>query len=850
MRLISLLSLPYLRKHKLRSALTAAGIVLGVSLFVGMHIANRTVLAAFQQTVDRIAGKAQLQVLAGDTGFPEEVLEKVQSHPGVAVAVPVIEAVVATGLAGQGNLLVLGVDMTGDQSLRDYDLEGENEDVVPDPLVFLAQPDSLIVSRRFAERNGFSINSRVPLDTMVGRKQFTVRGVMGGEGLASSYGGSLAVMDIYAAQMVFGRGRMFDRIDIGVKDGYSVEQCQSELEKLLGQGLQVETPSSRGKHFESISAALSFSINITSVFALLIGVFIIYNSFSIAVTQRRAEIGVLRALGATRGQVLALFLGESAMFGLIGSALGLAAGRLMARGLTMFMSTMVVQVYGVNQQPEELAAAPWLMALALGIGVLSSIAGGLLPARAAASVDPVRALQKGKYQVLTAGENRLRRMLAVALLAAALGALAFGESNAAFYASYIVMVLALLLFTPALALWLARALRPLWRLLRPVEGALASDSLIQAPRRTSATVAALMLSLAMAVGFAGVADSSYDGVMKWMRSTLNFDLIVTTSENLAERSFRFPASMAQEIEAVDGVEEAQPVIIGRTMIRGRPAMLVAAPVARVAKRIRVQAVEGDVEQMTRLTAEGKGAIVSDSLARIEGLKLGDMLEIASPSGMVRLPVVGRTVDYTDQRGSVLIDRSVYVRNWKDDVAGIFRVYLKPGASVEAVRQQLIDKFGQHRRLFVMTSGEMIRYIIRITDQWFGLTYMQLAVAVLVAILGIINNLTVSILDRRRELGVLQAVGGLRGQIRRTIWMEALSIGAIGVILGLALGAVMLYYNFAMVRRDIVGLQLEYMFPVRFAALMLPVMLAAAFVASLWPAESAVRTSLVEALEYE
>ncbi len=850
MRLVALLTWPYLRRHKLRSALTIAGIIIGVALFVAMHTANRTVMAAFQTTVDRIAGKTELQISAGETGFPEDILEKVQSHPYVRAAAPVIEAVVATGIPGQGNLLVLGVDMTGDQSLRDYDLEGGDEDVVEDPLVFLAQPDSIIVSRVFAGRNRLETGSRLPLETMDGARRFTVRGIMRAGGMVSAYGGNLAVMDVYAAQMVFGRGRMFDRIDLALQEGVGIEEGRKSLERLLGPGYQIETPESRGKHFESISTALSFSINITSVFALLIGIFIIYNSFSTAVTQRRGEIGVLRALGATRGQVLGLFLAESAAAGLIGSVLGVVCGRLMARGMTLFMSGLVEVSYGANQRPDELAAEPWLMALAVGLGVVASVLGGLLPARAAARVDPVRALQKGRTQVMTAGENRLRRRLAAAILAAALGLLVFGRGNAPFYVSYILLVVALVLFTPALALRLARMLRPAWKRLRPVEGVLAADSLIQAPRRTSATVAALMLSLAMAVGFAGIASASRGSMNAWMRGTMNFDLILTTSETLSSQSYRFPPEVAGEVASIEGVAEIQPVRFGRIMLRGRPTMMVAVDVESVARRITFQVVEGDVSRMTRLAREGRGAIVSDTLALIEGLKLGDILEIETPSGPLRIPVVGTTVDYTDQRGTILIDRELYRRWWKDDSLNIVRVYLNPGADRNAARERIQERIGARHRLFVLTGAEMRAYVERVADQWLGMTYMQLAVAVLVAILGIINSLTVSILDRRRELGVLQAVGATRAQIRHTIWMEALSIGVIGLILGLAMGTVLLYYDFYLLRLNIVGLRLDYEFPVGFSLSLIPVILGAAFVAALWPAESAVRASLVEALEYE
>ena len=298
MSLLRLLSWPYFRKHVLRTALTVAGIILGVAVVVGMRTANESVLAAFSRTIDRVAGRTELEVTAGETGFGEDVLEQVQSASTVRVAVPVIEATVESTVPGQGMLLVLGVDMTGDRSLRDYDLEGGESVVIDDPLIFLAQPDSLIVSEEFAQRNGLSPGDRVPLGTAEGLKQFTVRGIMKPSGLTSAFGGNLAIMDIYAAQRMFGRGRTFDRIDLAVAPGSTIEECQRELRALLGSGFEIRPPSGRGQQFEAMLAGYSIMMTASSAFALCIGLFIIYNSFAIAVTQRRAEVGILRALGA------------------------------------------------------------------------------------------------------------------------------------------------------------------------------------------------------------------------------------------------------------------------------------------------------------------------------------------------------------------------------------------------------------------------------------------------------------------------------------------------------------------------------------------------------------------------
>ncbi len=850
MILLRLVSWPYFRKHVLRTMLTVAGIVLGVAVFVGMHTANQSVLFAFSNTVDRIAGKTELQVTAGETGFEEDVLDRVQSASSVRVAVPAIEAVVESEFSGQGSLLVLGVDMTGDRSLRDYDLENGDDAVIADPLIFLAQPDSIMLTRQFAARNHLRVNDSVTLGTVLGPRRFTVRGVLKTGGLTSAFGGNLAVMDVYAAQRMFGRGRSFDRIDIGLKPGHTLAEAERELQALLGSGFQVEPPSGRGQQFEAMLAAYSTMVGVSSLFALFIGMFIIYNSFAIAVTQRRSEIGILRALGATRAQIRWLFLGESAITGVIGSSIGVLMGLLIARGIAASIGTLISDVYGVAQRADEVATNPSLLVTALAIGVATSIVAALIPARNAARVDPVQALQKGKFQLLSPAENRWRIVLAALACAGSVACLAFTQVRPAFYVGYALAVVVALLLSPIATVLLARLLRPLLKAARPVEGVLAADSLIQAPRRTSASVAAVMLSLALVVAFAGMARASYDSIIGWMNTALNPDLFVSPSQSIVIRTIRFPRSMERELAAVPGVGRVQSVRDARVVFRKTPVMVVSVDVKSIAETARRDPVEGTADDMYRRAAAGEAVLVSDNLAQLQHLKLGETLDLPAPYGSIHLPIAGIVLDYSDQQGTILMDRTVFERHWHDDSVNIFRVYVQPGVPMADVRQRIVEKYSGQRQVFVLTNQELKGYILKITDQWFGLTSVQIAVAVLVAILGIVNTLTVSITDRRRELGVLQAVGGLHGQIRRTIWIEALSIGTFGLILGFVLGAINLYYILQIVHRDIAGMRLDYQFPTSVVAALVPTILASAFVAAIWPAESAVRGSLVEALEYE
>jgi putative ABC transport system permease protein len=850
MILLRLITWPYLRKHLLRSVLTILGIVLGIALLVAMRTANQSVLLSFNQTVERIAGKSQLQISAGDIGIPEDVLERVQAVPEVRAAAPVIEAAVDTPFHDEGQLLILAVDMTGDRSLRDYEFDSGDQEVIDDPLVFLAQPDSLIITRELADRHSLATGDEISLDTTQGMRGFIVRGILKGGGMAAAFGGNLAIMDIYAAQQVFGRGRQFNRIDVGLKEGITVEEGTAALRQALGDGFTIEPPSGRGQQFRTLLRIYSLTMNISSVFALFIGMFIIYNSFAIAVTQRRSEIGILRALGASRGQIRSLFLAESACAGLIGSVIGLAIGLAFTRSITGVTGQLLEGVFGIQQNTQEIFIDPGFLLFVVVLGVITSVFAAWIPARNAANVEPIRALQKGKYQVMGAGENRARRGAAVVALAAALLCLALARYRLFFYAGYMALVLGGLLLAPFLSLALSKLLRIPLKWLRPVEGALAADSLIQAPRRTSATVAALMLSVALVIGTGGVAVANYEAIEQWARDALDSDLFVSPSQSLVRHDFRFPASLQRELEQVFGVDEVQPVRTPRVLFRGRPVMLVVSNYAPLANRWRQTPVAGDRRTMYGDVANENGVMVSENLANTVNIRLGDILELNTPNGPLRRPVVGIHRDFEDMGGTIFIERKTYLTFFGDDTVDIFRVYVKPGVSVEEVRSRINTQVGPLHRLFVWQNKEVREYVIGLANQWFGMTYLQVFVAVAVAILGIANTLTVSILDRRRELGILLAVGGTRAQIRGTVWIEALAIAVIALVLGNVIGALNLYYELQAIAYDVSGMSLSYKFPLGIALLLPLVILGAAFAAAILPAESAVRRSLVEALEYE
>ena len=270
-------------------------------------------------------------------------------------------------------------------------------------------------------------------------------------GMTSAFGGNLAIMDVYAAQKMFGRGRTFDRVDIGAEARpYGRASRRASCRRRSAADFKSSRPPDAAGSSKPCSSAYSMMVNVSSLFALFIGMFIIYNSFAIAVTQRRSEIGILRALGATRAQIRWLFLGESAVTGVVGSIGGLLFGVLIAQAIAASIGNLISDVYGVAQRADEVASNPTLLLTALAIGVATSIVAALIPAGNAARVDPVQALQKGKYQVLSPAESRWRIGLAAIGGLASVACLMFSQIRSAFYVGYALAVTVALLLSPIL----------------------------------------------------------------------------------------------------------------------------------------------------------------------------------------------------------------------------------------------------------------------------------------------------------------------------------------------------------------------------------------------------------------
>ncbi|MEY4167693.1 MAG: hypothetical protein RIR52_1517 [Acidobacteriota bacterium] len=843
--------------HRLRTVLTILGISLGVAVLFAVRTANLTLLSSLTVTVEKLAGKATLQVVGDEGGFPEEVWETVKDTPGVRVAQPVIEVLANIAFADEGRLLIVGVDMLGDRELREYQFDEEGSEIA-DPLVALAQPDSILVSRVFADKYRLADGDRLPLYTSQGRKEFIVRGIFQPTGIGEIFDGQIAVMDVFNAQYVFNRGRNIDRIDLMNEPEVEVEELAARIRARIPAGIDVTPPTARGQGIEKAVSAMRIGMLIASFIALLVGVFIIFNTFSIAVNQRWKEIGILRAIGVERRNIQIMFLAEALVMGMVGSIIGIGLGFLLAVGAERLMSEVAAQIfsYVATQQPPVFRADYALTSFA--IGTITSLIGAWLPSRAATRLDPVLALHNVETRQREAVLGPGRLVLGIILILIGLLCVAFAPLRVSLdyqFAYPLLMIAGLILILPKLAELVAILLRPVMDRLFGTEGVLAVESMIQSPRRTTATVGALMIGLSFVFSTTSYVRSYQQTVEQWMERFINSDLIVSTSEMARSRTYHFSEELGRRIAAIPGVKRVENVRFLFVPYADDSIAVVAFEMdgwfARVSDPLDV----GDIDEARRLLIEGGGVLVSRNLTTRHNLAIGDRITLQTPTRPFSFPIVGIIDDYTSEKGAVFFDRRLYREYWNDSAVDMIDVNLEesvrasPGG-VAAARDRVRQALRGEHRAFVYTNTEYRKWVLDLIDGFFVINHMQTVVAVIIAALGIVNTLIISVTERRRELGVLRAVGGLRRQIGRMVLLEAAVMAVVGVISGTLAGMMNTLFLVRTAASMVGGFTIPFHFAPGMVLLALPLTILISLLAAWWPARKAVNLNVVEAIGYE
>lgn len=850
-RLLRFIALRRIKTERLRTLITLLGIALGVAIVLAIELANRATTRSVEEMVDQISGQARLSIRGDEAGFPDSVLARVAAHGGVRAALPVVEG---TLLNEETHLvfLAMGVDLLGDAAPRGYEVD------VREPLKFLSRPDHVVISAGLAADRGWQVGDRHLFQTARGALPLTIGGIIKSGGTAEAFGGKVLLLDVTAAQYLFRRGHRLDRIDVvpvnswrglSTREPAGLAALAQDLRAQLPPGLRVERPGDRANQAAELLASFQVNLRMVSLVALFVGMFLVYNTMSIAVVQRRREIGILRALGVPRRRVLTLFTLEGFVYGLAGSGLGVLIGLVLARGALAAISNTVGRAYLMSEATHVPVSWP-AVAAGMALGITVSTVAAFLPGREAAGLPPALTLRQVPFQEV--GHARVRHFVigGLLLLLTAWGLSRLGPvQGVAFfgYAAGFAIVFGFALFSPAACLLAGQLARPLLGRTLGITGTLAADNLRRTLGRAALSVSGLLTGLALVVCVATMIHSFKESIVLWIRNTISADLLLASGTGESRSTaVPWPADFAVSLRSVPGVRVVNSFRYVNHRYNGRGVALCSIGLTDWLANNPL------VTRGRRLPGPPRAdwAIVSENFGGRFHKAVGDTLRLDTPSGPLTLTVAALFLDYTSDQGSLFMENATYARAWGDDLIDSFSLYLAPGAAPDVVRRTIDARFGRDRRIFITSNAQLRDRILENVDRTFAVVYALEAIALIIAVLGIVNTLVASTLDRRRELGLLRAIGATRAQIGRLFITEAAGLGFVGIVLGVGAGWGLSLLLVHVIQFQSTGWRFIYHFPGWMVAGTCLVTFVAAALAGYYPARIGARTWGAEALQYE
>lgn len=871
--LLRWLLLRRLARERGRTALTLLGVALGVAVFVAIRLANHSALASFADTVDAVTGRANLSVASASDGFPDSLYAVLARWPGVEAAAPVVQV---SALARPGGprpagplpsgergefretLLFLGVDPLSEgpfarfAALAPGDSAAGGPEALERALRLLVEPRTIAVTRVFAERNGLAEDDTLTALVSGRPTALVVARVLDGEALAQAMGGNLALLDIATAQEVFGRAGRLDRVDLLVP-ARDRDRLRRELAAAMPAGVAVEPPQSRTKQVENMVSAFALNLTALSFIALFVSMFLIFNAVAMSVLRWRREIGILRSLGVTRGQVTRLFLLEGLLLGGAGSALGLVIGTLLARATLGAVGRTLTDLYLV-QHANTVRLDPATYAVGFGLGVVTALLSALAPALEAAHTPPSLTMRQGmllEARKLPVGRAALAGLGVLALAGLVVAWTVREHQPWGGFAAAFLVIAAFTLFSPAFTLAGETLLR------RPaealgIEGALGARALRDFVARTSVVVASLMLAVGMSVALSIMVGSFRRTVDTWITQTLRGDLYVEPAGHRTSlAATQMPASLVRDAAAIPGVIAVDTYRATPMRFRDRPVTAVGIDFGVQARHGNLRFLHGADGRAVLSAARARGeVVVTESFAHRFRVAPGDTLRLPAPAGEAAVRVAGVFFDYTTDAGAVLMDRSLFARLWNDDRTESLALYAAPGADLERVRREFLALAGPDLVLHVTPNQDLRRRVLTVFDQTFRITFALQFIAVLVAVLGVVTTLTALILQRGREIGVLRATGALRSQVRRIVLVESGILGLLGSLLGCAAGWVLALLLVHVINRQFFGWTIRMEVEPLVFAQAVALMVGTSLVAALGPARFASDRVAAESLRVE
>ncbi|RKH13132.1 ABC transporter permease [Corallococcus sp. CA047B] len=838
-------SLRHLGGHPWLTALSLLGIAMGVAVVVSIDLASGSALRAFEQSTDVVAGKATHQIVGGTSGLPEGVYTALKLRPDAPEAAPVVQGFVRVEGGNRRTLTLLGLDPFVEAPFRDF----STGNAVGDVGELLTKPGTVVMGAKTARALGVKAGDTLAVTVMGLRRELRVSALLSPTQETTERAlESLLISDLSTAQEVLGQTGRLTRVDLKLPDD---EARAARLRAALPPGAELVRTSGRAGTVEQMTRAFRTNLTALSLLALVVGMFLIYNTMTFSVVQRRGMLGRLRAVGVTRGELFALVLGEALVLGIVGTTAGLLLGILMASGLVGLITRTINDLYFVVNV-RRLSLEPFTLIKGLGLGLGATVLAALVPAWEAARATPVTALRRSTEEDVSHRKAPQRALLGLGVLAVSIGLLAWPtQALSPAYAGLFGVMMGTALLVP----WVTEKLtvaaaRPLGALFGPL-GRMAARGVTASLSRTAVALAALMVAVATTVGV-GLMVSSFRGtVAAWLESALQADVFVSPPSLVARRGdSALVPGLAEKLRSTPGVEASGSIRVVHVRIGDVETDLLAIDFAKGhARAYRFK--EGRAEDVWRqVDASRDVVLVSEPFAFHRGVHAGDTLRVATDKGLHDFRVAGVYFDYGSDVGTVMMARATY-EHWYEDrgVTGL-SLFAAPGQDVDVLVSRVRDRAGGEQALNVNANRALRQASMEVFDRTFTITQVLRLLAIGVAFVGVLSALMSLQLERAREFAVLRATGLTPGQL----WgMVSLQTGLLGLLAGLfsiPLGLALAYVLVHVINQRSFGWTLQLVVSPGVVGQAMLLALVAAALAGLYPAWRMARANPAMALREE
>jgi len=839
-------SFGYLRRHPWQLGLAVLGICIGVAVMVAVDLANQSSRKAFLLSMDTLNGQATHQIIAGPGGVDERIYTRLRVEKGFRSVAPIVAGYV---LAGETSLQLMGVDVFAEREFRNYtaprdfnnDLAGTRDTGRPEQMVrrFLTGAGSVLLPAKIA--SGLNLEEGDKFDLVINGKVYPAT-FAGSLALNDQQEiNNLAVTDIANAQYWLGMQGRLSRIDVRItpRTDYQLES----IRQALPPGTEILSAAGRTQTTAEMSDAFMTNLTAMSLLAMLVGVFLIYNSVAFAVLQRRDLIGVLRALGVTRRQTFQMILMEAAVIGALGSALGLVAGLWLGDKLLVLVArTLSDHYFAVNVTNISVSAPSVVKGFIAGLG--ATMIAATVPALEASSYQPRLALTRSTLELRAGQLVPLLGIVGLGLIGLASLMLYLSESSLGIgLGALFVLILGFAFCIPVSVRWISIALTPIAGRVAGTAGRLAIGGVSKTLSRTGVAIVALAIAVSATIGVSVMVESFRTSVSTWLGNTLQSDIYVGVPRGSLD------PELLPELTALPGIvafSTSRRAWIESATGRTRIIAIQMAPGSYAGTSIR----DGDPEEVWRQFDEASGVLVSDSYAYRHSVKSGDVVTLNTKNGPVEMAIAAVYQSYDSNEGAIMMSRHTYDQVFDDPEIDSIGLYLEEGVSTDAIMDQLRD-VSSGRQSLIMNSNARIRDIsLGIFDRTFVITNVLYWLAIGVAIIGILGSMLALQLERAKEFGVLRAIGMTPGQTGVLVTLQSAFIGFLAGLAAIPLGLVMAWVLIVVINRRAFGWQIDIAISIESILVAMLLAVGAAMLGGIYPSWHAARARPALAMREE